>query len=113
MPRIYSEDLRKKALESISKGTPLLRVSKVFFIAKSTLRSWRKRQRETGSFSAITSNWGKKPLIQDLDKFKNFVLEKPDRTQAEMAKDWGDVSVSTIARTLKKIDFTNKKNFWI
>lgn len=110
---MYSEDLRKKALESMSKGTPLKRVSRVLFIAKSTLRSWRKRQRETGSCSAITNNWGTKPLIQDLKKFKKFVQEKPDRTQVEMAKEWGGVSESTIARALKRINFTNKKNFWL
>ena len=113
MPKMYSEDLRKKALESMSKGTPLKRVSQILFIAKSTLRSWRKRQRETGSCSAITNNWGTKPLIQDLEKFKKFVQEKPDRTQVEMAKEWGGVSESTIARALKRIGFTNKKNFWL
>ena len=109
MPKMYSEDLRKKALESIYKGTPLQKVSRILFIAESTLRAWRKRHKTIGSFSCITNNWGKKPLIHELEKFQKFVQEKPDRTQAEMAKEWGGTSKSTIARALKKIGFTNKK----
>jgi transposase len=113
MPMIYSPDLRRKALESMDRGFPLQRVSKTLSIAESTLRSWRKKFRETGSYFATRANWGRKPLIQDLDKFQKFVEEKPDRTQAEMAEEWGGVSESTIGRSLQKIGFTYKKNFWV
>lgn len=112
MPVIYSSDLRRKALESMEKGTPLQRVSRILLIAESTLRAWRKKFRETASLSPNTSNWGRPPLIKDLEKFQKFVEEKPDRTQAEMAYELG-VSPTTVGRALKKIGFTYKKNFWI
>ncbi len=65
--------------------------------------------KETGSCLPITKNWGRKAKIQDLNKFKSFVEEKPDRTQGEMAEEWGGVSKTTIGRGLKRIDFTYKK----
>ncbi|MGA0347553.1 MAG: IS630 transposase-related protein [Alphaproteobacteria bacterium] len=109
MPKIYSEDLRKKALEAMARGTPLQRVSRMLTITEATLRTWRRRFQETGSYSAKRDAWGRHPSIKDLEKFERFVEEKPDRTQAEMAEEWGGVSESTIGRYLKKIGFTYKK----
>ncbi|MFK7872086.1 MAG: transposase, partial [Oligoflexales bacterium] len=49
--------------------------------------------------------------IQDLNAFKKIVEKKPDRSSEEIAKDWGDITDSTIRRYLRSMNFTYKKTF--
>lgn len=107
-------DLRTKVIEAINNGKPVYSLSKIFSISLKTLYRWKSKYKKTGSVApANNKKSGVKTIIQDLDQFANFVKEKPDRTQAEMAKIWGGVSARTISSALKKAGFTYKKNFWI
>jgi arginine repressor len=59
------------------------------------------------------SRAGQGQKITDWPKFREFVKEHGDKTQAEMAELWGDISERTISRALKQIGFTRKKNVWL
>ena len=114
MPKIYSMDLRLKVVEALASGNTATSVSKTFNIAHKTIYNWQKQLEKKGHLSPKPV--GSKVLseiIQDLEKFQQFVEQKPDRTSQEIAADWGNISSSTIRRYLRLIGFTNKKNFWV
>jgi transposase len=113
MPAYYSEDLRTKVIEAINKKIPILRISKTFGIARNTVYNWKKLQTESGSIQRKKTKPGRQPIITDLEKFKAFIKEKPDRTQQEIAEEWGGVSPRTICTVMKRAGLTYKKKLWI
>lgn len=53
---------------------------------------------------------GQSSKVTDWEKFRAFVKEHGDKTQAEMAQLWvGEISQRTISRALQKIGHTRKK----
>ncbi len=108
----YSNDLRKKIVEAInSKKMKKKEISKQLNINIRTIQRWLTLQRKTGSIKSKTGYQnGHNHKIIDLNTFQKFVEANPSLTQLEMAEKWGNVSKSTIARALKKINFTVKKN---
>lgn len=113
MPAPYSLDLRKKVIEAINRQTPILRISKVFGIARNTIYAWKDAAEKLQSLAPKKPSNGKKAIIGDLKKFEEFVVKKPDRTLEEMSKDWGGVSAATISNAMKRASFTYKKNLWL
>jgi transposase len=111
MAKPYSQDFRKKVLEAIQlDGLKKKEASELFHISRNTINLWIQRVEETGDCQAKpTSLPGKGEIITDWDKFRSFVKENQDKTQAEMAELWGNISDRTICRGLKKIRFTRKK----
>jgi len=111
--KAYSKDLREKALDAFYNGKPIKEICDFFKISSRCLLNWRRIKESTGRTHAKCDyqkeNAAYKIATEELVKFKQFVNEKPDRTTAEMAEDWGNVSVSTIQRALKRIGFTRKK----
>ena len=112
MPKPYSYDLRKKALQAIElDGLKISEASEIFGISRDTIRLWLKRKRETGDFQALPNQPpGNGHKITDWEKFTQFVKANGDKTQVEMAQLWPEsISDRTISRALKKIGFTRKK----
>lgn len=111
MPAPYSYDLRTKAIEAVERGDSKASVCKTFNIGRNTLYGWMKRKEETGDYEAIThyqQGYGHK--ITDWDKFREFVSEHHDKTQAQMAELWGnDLTQQNISDALQKIGWTRKK----
>lgn len=72
---------------------------------------WLKRKETTGDFCPKKyTPPGHSHKITDWEKFRAFVAENADLTQAQMAELWdADISARTISRALKKIGFTRKK----
>jgi transposase len=110
--RAYSIDLRERVIEAVNKGIwQLKEIAKFFNINVKTIYKWRKILEITGTLAPKTGfEQGHSHKITNLDEFKNFVTENPDLTLKEMAQKWGNVSPQTIGRSLKKINFTLKKN---
>ena len=113
MKKAYSQDLRERALEAFYSGKPIQEICSFFKISSRCLLTWRRIKERTGR-TCVKSNYQKesaehKIAKQELEKFKKFVNEKADRTTSEMAKEWGNVSASTIQRALRRIRFTRKK----
>lgn len=115
MPAAYSNDLRQKAVAAVQKGERKAEVYRMFNISRNTLHLWLQREAQTGDCRAKTGyqkGYGLK--ITDLEVFKSFVTEHPDKTQAEMAELLSiEVSPRSISRALRKIGFTRKKNLWL
>jgi transposase len=112
MTKPYSYDLRQKVLEAIESGKlNKSEASQLFNISRNTINLWFQRRAETGDMQAKpTSTPGQGQKITDRQKFRGFVEEHSDKTQAEIAQLWGDISMRTISRALKQIGFTRKKN---
>ena len=111
----YSEDLRIRVLAEYDKKKLAIKdISKLFNVDEKTIYRWRKRREKTGNVSPIKNfQKGHNHKITDLVEFQIFVEQNPDLTTKEMAAQLGNVSPITIRRTLKKINFTFKKNNWI
>jgi len=111
MPAPYSYDLRQKALEAVKRGERKVDVSEMFNISRNTLDLWLKREAETGDCEAFRDyRPSGKAKITDWDRFRSFVQTHGGKTQAQMAKLWGDnVTQQNISDALRKIGISRKK----
>ena len=111
MAKPYSYDLRQKVIKAIElDGLPKSEASQLFNISRNTINLWFQRRAETEDLQAKPSaKAGQGEKITDWQEFREFVKEHGDKTQAEMAELWGNISKRTISRALKKIGFTRKK----
>lgn len=113
MPKPYSQDLREKAITALEKKS-VTEVSGLLHIHRETLRRW-KQQAATGHCAPkVGYQQGHSHKIRDWEAFCEFAERHGDKTQAEMARLWpSDISETTIARALKTIGFTRKKNLLV
>lgn len=112
MSKPYSYDLRQKVIQAIElDGMKKSEAAKVFQISRNTINLWLKRQVETGDYQAKSNRpHHTMDKISDWQKFREFVKQHGDKTQAQMAALWeGDISVRTISRALQKINWSRKK----
>lgn len=106
----YSEDLRKKVLTLVNKKVKKTTIAGQLEIGRDTIYRWIKLEKETGSVASKPHRKrGPALKIADLDAFRNFVDANKNLTQEEMAKKYGNVSESTIARALQRIGYSRKK----
>lgn len=112
MSRPYSYDLRLKVIRAVDGGMRKSEVSRVFAISRNTIDLWLKRRDQTEDFKASEGyQQGSRHKIRDWDKFRSFVKQHGDKTQAEMAQLWdGEISQRSISRALKKLGQTRKKD---
>lgn len=110
-PAPYSEDLRRKAVAAVKRGEQKTDVSKMFHISRNTLDLWVKREQETGDCQAITNfQQGCRHNITDWERFEAFVVQHNGKTQAEMAKLWGDgVTQQNMSAAINKLGMSRKK----
>lgn len=107
----YSEDMRRKAIAAVKRGERKTDVSKMFGISRNTLDLWLKREQATGDCRAITNfQQGCGHKITDWERFETFVVQHSGRTQAQLAKLWGDgVTQQNISAAIKKLGISRKK----
>ena len=115
MPKPYSYDLRQKVIQAIEMdGLKKNEVSQLFGISRNTINLWFERRKETGDIGVkARASSNQKTKISDWEKFREFVKEHGEKTQAEMAELWGNISQRSISRALTQIGFTRKKNLWL
>jgi transposase len=111
MPAPYSDDLRTKAITAVKGGEGKTAVSRMFNISRNTLDLWLKRAEEVGNCQAITHfQKGCGHKITDWNRFREFAQEHGGKTQAQMAKLWGEnVTQQNISDALRKIGLSRKK----
>ena len=111
MPAPYSYDLRTKAIDAVKRGETKAEVSRMLKISRNTLDLWLKREQQEGDYQAITHfQKGSQHKITDWPKFREFVRQHGDKTQAQLAKLWGDnVTQQNISDALRKIGVSRKK----
>jgi transposase len=115
MAKPYSYDLRQKVMQAIEMdGLKKTEASELFDISRNTIDLWFKRRDKTGDIKVKTrGSTSQQPKISDWEKFGEFVKEHEDKTQAEMAELWGNISQRSISRALKQIGFTRKKKLMV
>ena len=111
MPAPYSYDLRCKAMEAVKQGERKSAVCQMLNISRNTLDLWLKREQETGDCRAISGfQRGNRHKITDWQRFREFTKRHGGKTQAQMAKLWGEnVTQQDISRALDKIGLSRKK----
>ena len=111
----YSYDLRQKVMQAIEMdGLKKNEASELFGISRNTINLWFKRRDETGDIKVkVRASSSQQVKISNWEKFREFVKEHGDKTQAEMAELWGNISQRSISRALKQIGFTRKKKLMV
>lgn len=111
MSNAYSYDLRTKAIEAVDRGERKIAVCRLLKISRNTLDLWLERKAKTGDYQAVTNyQKGCKHKITDWERFAAFVQAHGDKTQAQMAKVWGEgVTQQNISDALKKLGISRKK----
>jgi transposase len=111
MPSPYSEDFRQKVIAAVERGDGKTKVSRMMNISRNTLDQWLNRKQEVGNCRAITHyQQGCRHKITDWERFGEFAKQHGEKTQAQMAKLWGDnVTQQNISDALGKIGYSRKK----
>ena len=111
MPAPYSYDLRQKAIAAVKRGEGKTDVSRMLNISRNTIDLWLKREEIEGECRAITHyQQGYRHKITDWQRFREFVQQHGGKTQAQLAKLWGDdVTQQNISDALQKIGVSRKK----
>lgn len=107
----YSYDLRQKAIEAVKRGERKSDVCRMLKISRNTLDLWLKREEQTGDYRAITNfQKGCRHKIVDWERFRAFVQQHGDKTQAQLASLWGEgVTQQNISDALQKLGLSRKK----
>lgn len=112
MAKAYSYDFRQKVIQAIElDGLKKSEASELFNISRNTINLWFQRKAETGDVEVKPRpTTSPKQKITNWEKFRAFVKEHEDKTQAEMAQLWeGNISSRTLSRALQKLGLTRKK----
>ena len=112
MPAPYSDDLRQKAIAAVKRGERKTDVSRFLNISRNTLDLWLKREAEEGHCRAIPpSRRSSRQKIKDWERFRAFIRQHGGKTQAQLAKLWGDqVTQQNISDALQKLGMSRKKD---
>ena len=110
----YSTDFRERVVRNLlEKNITPTQLYKISKISRNTAYLWLKKYKETGSLKRSPGS-GKKPKIDNLEKFKKIVDENPDSTQKELGQLYGGASQSIVCRAIKRLDtHTRKKHLLI
>ncbi len=102
----YSEDLRKKVINYIEKGSSQRAAAKIFDIHKNTISRWNVRNRKEGTILA-RARLGFKSKV-DKQKLEEFVKSNPNVKLRDIGKEFG-ITGSQAGRILKKLGFSYKR----
>lgn len=116
--KAYSTDLRERVIRVAKQGMPQAEIAKMFAISLSSIKRYLKQWRETATLEAkpIPGRPSKKlePLQADLSQ---MLAADPDATLEQHCQTWEHmhgikVSISTMSRAIKRLDWTRKKRRW-
>lgn len=118
MSRAISNDLRARIVDRVVyHGEAYDVVAAYFQVGSATVNRVVNRFRRTGSFEPLPRGGGNPPWISDdeLPTLRALVAEKPDRTAAELAREWtrrfgAALSRSSMVRALARAGMSVKKS---
>ena len=102
MPKSYSNDFRKKAIECVEEGSTYREVSQRFKVSLSAIGKWYKRYKEEGNYEQ--KNRGGSARKIDVERLTLYVQMNPDMKLKEAAQEFG-VSVFAISYWLRELGF--------
>ena len=108
----YSMDLRTRVLADSDAGMDSKVVSEKFSVSRSWVDFLKQRRRETGEIAprkAVRTKPSK--LSENMEKLRELVEEKPDRTLEELRRELGvSCSLTSVWRALSRLGLTLKKS---
>ena len=118
MPSPLSVDLRRRVVAAYeNENRSYAEIGARFCVGEATVNRWVHQHRRTGSVEPKVARGGKAPQLEGekLDAVHILVLEKPDRTEHEIAQALATihslyVSRSTVSRALARLGLTRKKS---
>jgi transposase len=109
----YSQDLRRRVIETVVRGEGSLRqIASRFLVSISFVTRLLRHHRETGSVAPKPHGGGRPPALgpDDLQRLAELIREQPDATLKELRQRLGvDCSIMAISRALRKLGITRKK----
>jgi transposase len=109
----YSQDLRKRVLETVRRGDGSLRqIARRFLVSISFVTRLLQLQRSTGSVRPRPHGGGNPAALgpEDLERLRESVRQQPDATLEELRQRLGaSCSTMTIARALRRLGLPRKK----
>jgi transposase len=116
--KAYSEDLRRKIIEALDRGTNKSQTARLFGVSLSSVKRYAKMARE-GRPLAPRKAPGKRSKIDEHSRrlVENDLKERPGATLFERCEFLEKVlgvkaSESTICRLLKRLGWSRKKDQW-
>lgn len=108
MPNGYSTDLRERVLSYYDDNHKQQETCELFGINRSTLNSWLKLRRETGSVALKPRPKVRRTRKVNDEALKLYIAQHPDAYLREIAQEFG-VSISTIWYACQRQRLTYKK----
>ena len=107
----YSKDLRVRILRDSENGMGTREVALKYDVSESWVRRLKQRQRETGEITARQQRSGPQPKWLDhCEQIERLIKNQPDITLRELCEKLPiDISISTVHRALRHLQFTFKK----
>ena len=103
----YNAKFREKVLKYITKGHTIQEAHEVFEVGTTTIKEWKKLQKETGKLENRPLE--RKPPKLCPVRLKAYIIENPDSYQDEIAKVF-NCTQSAVSYALKRLKLTRKKN---
>src|ERR671920_411516 len=114
----YSEDLRKKIVEALGRGTTKSEAAPMFGVSRSSVKRYAKLAQE-GRPLAPKKRPGLKPKMDERARrlLEADMQERPAATLSERREYLGrvcgvSVSESTVSRMLRRLGWSRKKDRW-
>jgi transposase len=104
----YSKDFRKRVITYIEAGHSKCQAGRIFNVAVTTIDDWIVLQHETGSVAKRELH--RAPRKYGDEKLRALVEETPDATLSELAAEFEGGTITGVAKALKKLKITRKKN---
>ena len=114
----YSEDLRKKIVEAVERGTPKTEAARLFGVSRSSVKRYAAMAREGKPLTPKKRPGSKPKLDESAKKLLEVDLEQrpaatlPERCEYLKQIIGARVSESTVSRMLKRMGWSRKKDRW-
>jgi transposase len=109
----YSQDLRKRVLDTVQRGDGSLRqIARRFLVSISFVARLLRLHRSTGSLEPKPHGGGNPAVLgpEDLERLRELIRQQPDATLEELRQRLGaSCSTMTISRALRELGLPRKK----
>src|SRR3954453_432155 len=109
----YSQDLRKRILDTVRRGDGSLRqIARRFLVSISFVTRLLRLHRDTGSLEPKPHGGGNPAVLgpEDLERLRAWIRQQPDATLQECRQRLGaSCSLMTISRALSRLGLPRKK----
>jgi transposase len=116
--KAYSEDLRKKIVEALNRGTPKTEAARSFGVSLSSVKRYARIARQGGSLVPKKGSGRPREIGKDVEKLlEEDVEEHPSATISDRRRfleglTGKTLSGSTVRRLLRRLGFSRKKGLW-